>query len=106
VTFTYLSDVYVDKRHRKRGLSKWFLDHILATDYVTNVRSVFLMTKYVSCRWHVPAKGSTPNHSAYRSAQKLYAKFGFEVVENRCMVYRPGVAKDVGRYDWRLVEYI
>jgi GNAT superfamily N-acetyltransferase len=46
VAFTYLSDVYVDKRHRKRGLSKWFLDHILATEYVTNVRSVFLMTKY------------------------------------------------------------
>ncbi len=84
-TFTYISDVYVNKQHRKRGLSKWFIQKIMETEYITNVRSVFLMTK---------------------SAHKLYSRFGFEVVENRCMVYRPGIAKDVGRFDPLKVEFI
>lgn len=107
MTFSYLSDVYIDKQHRRRGLSKWVLEKILTTHFVTDVRSVFLMTR---CRIGDRRDGSSDGaHTSpwvvCRSAQKLYAKFGFEVVENRCMVYRPGVAQDVGRYDWRLVEY-
>jgi len=83
--FCYISDVYVDKQHRKKGLSKWLMGVVMETHYVRDVRTVFLLT---------------------RSAHELYKKFGFENKDGLLMTFRPSPPPpDVGHLEESLVSF-
>lgn len=60
-TFAYLADVFIDKNYRKMGLSKWLVQTILQHKNLQRLRRFMLVTS---------------------DAQSLYARFGFNVVEN------------------------
>ncbi|MCF6408854.1 GNAT family N-acetyltransferase [Pseudalkalibacillus salsuginis] len=60
-TFGYLADVFVDERHRGKGLSKWMLTEIMALPDFQRLRRIMLATD---------------------DAHGLYKKFGFEVYDN------------------------
>ena len=55
-TFAYLSDVYIIKEYRGRGLSKWLIETILAHPDLQGLRRICLLT---------------------RDAHGLYARYGF-----------------------------
>jgi len=55
-TFAYLADVYVDERHRRRGLGKRLIEAALSHETLTGLRSWLLLTA---------------------DAHGLYARFGF-----------------------------
>ena len=55
-TFAYLADVFVDENLRGRGLGKMLMQHIMALDFMPNLRNTLLGT---------------------RDAHSLYAQFGF-----------------------------
>ena len=59
----YLCDVIIDSEHRHKGLGKALVSHIVLSDELQGLRGI-LITK---------------------DAQKLYSKFGFEVVNDRVM---------------------
>jgi len=56
VVFAYLADVYIEKEHRGKGLSKMMMDMMMEEEWVQNLRRLFLATK---------------------DAHKLYEKYGF-----------------------------
>jgi GNAT superfamily N-acetyltransferase len=56
-TYAYLSDVFVLESYRKRGLSKWLMECILAHPDLQGLRRFALFT---------------------RDAQGLYARYGFD----------------------------
>jgi len=60
-TFAYLADVFIISDFRKQGLSKWLMQTILAFADFQDIR-----------RWLL----------ATADAQNLYAKFGFEPLNN------------------------
>lgn len=43
-TFAYLADVFIDERHRGKGLSKELMKFIMACDFVKVIRSFLLAT--------------------------------------------------------------
>jgi len=59
-TFAYLADVFIDKDHRGKGLSKELMRFILESDYTKVIRRFMLATL---------------------DAHGLYAQFGFESQE-------------------------
>lgn len=59
-TFAWLCDVYVEKSHRGRGLSKWLMECVMAHPDLKNLRRLCLATK---------------------DAHELYKQFGFEVTK-------------------------
>ncbi|MES2516370.1 MAG: GNAT family N-acetyltransferase [Bacteroidota bacterium] len=59
-TFGYLADVFVDKDHRGKGLSKELMKFILEQDFTKKLRRLMLATL---------------------DAHRLYARFGFESQE-------------------------
>lgn len=59
-TFAYLADVFIDKEHRGKGLSKDLMRFILESDYTKVIRRFMLATL---------------------DAHSLYAQFGFESQE-------------------------
>jgi GNAT superfamily N-acetyltransferase len=60
-TFGYLADVFIDANYRARGLSKWLMEVIMSYPELQGLR-----------RWMLGT----------RDAHELYAKFGFEPLEN------------------------
>ena len=60
-TFAYLADVFVDEKHRGKGLSKALMQFILARPELQGLRRILLGT---------------------RDAHGLYAQFGFEPLPN------------------------
>lgn len=56
-TFAYLADVYILINHRKKGISKALMAHIMNLDWVAGLRRISLATK---------------------DAHELYRQFGFE----------------------------
>ena len=60
-TFAYLADVFIIQSFRKQGLSKWLMQTVLAFADLQNIR-----------RWLL----------ATADAHELYAKFGFEPLNN------------------------
>ena len=60
-TFAYLSDVFVVLEHRKKGVSKFMLEHLLSLSWVKNLRLIMLTTL---------------------DAQTLYQQFGFSPLRN------------------------
>jgi GNAT superfamily N-acetyltransferase len=56
-TFAYLCDVYILEEHRRRGLSKWLMETILAHPDLQGLRRFCLLT---------------------RDAHGLYERFGFK----------------------------
>jgi N-acetylglutamate synthase-like GNAT family acetyltransferase len=60
-TFAYLADVFIDKNHRKKGLSKWLVQNILDYDQLQNLRLWLLATA---------------------DAHQLYQQFGFVSLNN------------------------
>jgi GNAT superfamily N-acetyltransferase len=69
-TFAYLADVFVDDRHRGRGLGVWLVETVLAHPDLQGLR-----------RWML----------ATADAHALYARFGFAALEQpeRYMLLRP-----------------
>ena len=59
-TFAYLADVFIDKEHRKKGLSKELMKFILESDFTKVIRRFMLATL---------------------DAHSLYSQFGFESQE-------------------------
>ncbi|AJQ93712.1 GNAT family N-acetyltransferase [Gynuella sunshinyii] len=60
-TFAYLADVYILEAHRGKGLSKWLVKNILEHPDLQGLRRILLAT---------------------RDAHELYARFGFEAVQD------------------------
>ncbi|SDM56159.1 Acetyltransferase (GNAT) family protein [Fictibacillus solisalsi] len=60
VTTAYLCDVFIDKRYRGKGLSKWLVQTIISFEDLQEVRGMLLATE---------------------DAHGLYRKYGFEVVD-------------------------
>lgn len=60
-TFGYLADVFVVEPHRKKGLSKWLMEVILAHPELTTLRRFMLATQ---------------------DAHGLYKQFGFKEMEH------------------------
>jgi GNAT superfamily N-acetyltransferase len=60
-TFGYLADVFIDENYRGKGLSKWLMEIIMNYPELQGLR-----------RWMLGT----------RDAHGLYAKFGFEPLEN------------------------
>lgn len=60
-TFAYLADVFIDKRYRKKGLSKWLIQNIINHPELKNLR-----------RWLL----------ATADAHQLYQQFGFVSLNN------------------------
>ena len=60
-TFAYLADVFILEAHRRRGLSKLLIQHILSHPDLQGLRRVALMT---------------------RDAQGLYQQFGFTFLDD------------------------
>ncbi|WP_241840490.1 GNAT family N-acetyltransferase [Fictibacillus sp. S7] len=60
VTTAYLCDVFIDRRHRGKGLSKWLVQTIISFDELKEVRGMLLATE---------------------DAHGLYSQYGFEVVD-------------------------
>ena len=61
VSLAYICDVYVLKTHRKKGLSKWLVQHILNNEALGSVRRLMLATA---------------------DAHGLYAQFGFNALDH------------------------
>lgn len=59
-TIAYLADVYVEEKHRGKGLSKWLMTCIMETLVPMKLRRICLATK---------------------DAHDLYRKFGFEITK-------------------------
>lgn len=59
-TFAYLGDVYISENWRKKGLSKWLMECVLAHPELQGLRRFCLGTK---------------------DAHQLYSRFGFEVIQ-------------------------
>ena len=57
-TFAWISDVYVEEEHRKKGLSKWLMECLMTHPSLKNLRRICLATK---------------------DAHTLYQRFGFEI---------------------------
>ena len=75
-TFAYLADVFIDDRHRGRGLSKLLVQTIVEHADVKGLRRMVLAT---------------------RDAHGLYAQFGFRPVENPeilMQIWQPNVYRD------------
>ena len=75
-TFAYLGDVFIDKDHRGKGLSKWLMEIIMAHPDLQGLRRMMLATK---------------------DAHGLYAQFGFTPVPNpeRWMqIHNPDIYKN------------
>jgi len=75
-TFAYLADVFIDDRHRGRGLSKLLVQTIVEHADVKGLRRIVLAT---------------------RDAHGLYAQFGFRPVENPeilMQIWQPNVYRD------------
>lgn len=66
-TMVWIGDVYIDKKHRRKGLGKKLIACIIKTPEFENIRCS-LVTK---------------------DAHELYEKFGFERVESRFMTRKP-----------------
>ncbi|AFL99338.1 sortase-like acyltransferase [Desulfitobacterium dehalogenans ATCC 51507] len=66
-TIVWISDVYIDRIHREKGLGKKIIACILETPEFKNVRSALVT----------------------RDAHGLYEQFGFESVESIFMVRKP-----------------
>ena len=60
-TFAYLSDVFVLKGHRGRGLGKWLMSAVMAYPSMAGMRRIILATA---------------------DAHDLYASFGFKPLQN------------------------
>ncbi len=60
-TFAYLSDVFVLKGHRGRGLGKWLMSAVMAYPSLAGIRRIMLATA---------------------DAHDLYASFGFKPLQN------------------------
>ena len=58
-TFAYLADVFVDESYRRKGLSKWLMEIIMAHEDLQGLRRFMLATK---------------------DAHGLYSQFGFKAV--------------------------
>ena len=74
-TFGYLADVFVDKAHRGRGLSKWLMEVICSYPSLQGLRRMLLAT---------------------RDAHGLYSQFGFTPLthpENFLNLHRPDLYK-------------
>eukprot|EP01098_Paradermamoeba_levis_P006834 TRINITY_DN2844_c0_g1_i1.p1 TRINITY_DN2844_c0_g1~~TRINITY_DN2844_c0_g1_i1.p1 ORF type:complete len:164 (-),score=24.14 TRINITY_DN2844_c0_g1_i1:101-592(-) len=85
IAFAYLSDVYVDKAHRKKKLSEFIVGCVLKHEKVAKVRSVMLLT---------------------RSAHSLYTKFGFQSVDGRLMILScNNPSHPAGHFDPSLVAF-
>ncbi|MDN4523838.1 GNAT family N-acetyltransferase [Fictibacillus fluitans] len=61
VTTAYLCDVFIDKGHRGKGLSKWLVQTIISFEDLQGVRGMLLATE---------------------DAHGLYSQYGFEVVDH------------------------
>lgn len=59
-TFAWLCDVYIENDYRKKGLSKWLMECVMAHPDLKNLRRICLATK---------------------DAHSLYKNFGFKVTE-------------------------
>lgn len=73
-TFAYMADVFIDEKHRGKGLAKWLVEMILAHPQLQGLRRILLATK---------------------DAHKLYEQCGFTTINNpeRYMVYNPSAYK-------------
>ncbi len=67
-TMVWISDVYIDRKHRRKGLGKKLIACILETPDFKNVRSALVT----------------------RDAHGLYEQFGFEGVESVFMMRKSG----------------
>jgi GNAT superfamily N-acetyltransferase len=74
-TFGYLADVFIDEGYRGRGLSKWLVETILAHPELQGFRGWMLGT---------------------RDAHGLYARFGFEPLQEPGRIMRRGQANPYG----------
>ena len=77
-TFGYLADVFIDKKYRGLGLSKWLMEFIFAQPNLQGFRRFMLGT---------------------RDAHGLYAQFGFTPLglPDRFMeIAKPGIYKKAG----------
>jgi GNAT superfamily N-acetyltransferase len=70
-TFGYLADVFVGEEHRGGGLGVWLVQTVLEHPELTGLR-----------RWIL----------ATADAHELYARFGFERLDERYMTMRPAAA--------------
>ena len=66
-TFGYLADVFIDEDYRGRGLGKWLMETIMSHPELQGFRGWMLAT---------------------RDAHSLYAKFGFEPLEQSQRIMR------------------
>jgi GNAT superfamily N-acetyltransferase len=71
-TFAYLADVFIIEAHRKKGLSKWLMECILAHPELQKIRTWMLKTT---------------------DAHGLYAKFGFNPPERPDSIMEKRVVK-------------
>ena len=60
-TFVWICDLYIEKEHRGKGLSKWMMECVMSHPALKNLRRICLATKDV---------------------QSLYSKFGFEITQS------------------------
>jgi len=60
-TFAYLADIFILDNHRRKGLSKWLLETIIAHDELQGLRRIMLRTE---------------------DAHDLYKKFGFKTLND------------------------
>ncbi len=69
-----MADVFIDEKHRGKGLAKWLVEMILAHPQLQGLRRILLATK---------------------DAHKLYEQCGFTSINNpeRYMVYNPSAYK-------------
>lgn len=75
-TFAYLADVFIDENYRRKGLSKWLMQAIMAHPDLQGLRRIMLPTK---------------------DAHGLYKKYGFTPLtsEERWMqIHNPEVYKN------------
>ena len=75
-TFAYLADVFIDKKYRGRGLSKWLIENIMSHPDLQGLRRIMLATK---------------------DAHRLYKKFGFTPLTNAerwMQIHNPDVYKN------------
>ena len=59
-TFAYLADVFVDEKHRGKGISKGLMEFILSFEFLSGLRRIMLAT------W---------------DAHGLYKQFGFQLLQ-------------------------